>query len=212
MDNMETNLDIDAEKKILGTSIIQDPFNFDQQRKNMLEQMGALQNTNIVPNIVKAAPPPEVEPYKSKISELPPPVQQPNTSKENLSEPDKQIKAVKDFMFDKIQDIMPAVVNTTPTISNIQSNKESNSVVDTEKIKNNLENVNILQNNSKVSDQFKQNILKMITDIGESMQELDERTTRPEPKDPFEERITLRPTNLIFEDRKIKMSETPYWA
>ena len=48
--------------------------------------------------------------------------------------------------------------------------------------------------------------------IHDALKELENRVNTPKPSDSYEERVTMNPNNLIFDDRKQSMSEYPHWS
>lgn len=64
---------------------------------------------------------------------------------------------------------------------------------------------------------FEVNTLKfsmnsLASNVGSALKDLETRVNEPAKSDQFEERITINPSNLIFEDRKTEAFQKPKWA
>ena len=58
---------------------------------------------------------------------------------------------------------------------------------------------------------LEKNLNSVSTDLVNAYKKINEAFAKPEPQDMFEERPTVLPTNLIFDDRVNKTMEAPLW-
>lgn len=75
----------------------------------------------------------------------------------------------------------------------------------------NIKNISLASNSNELNS-MKASLNDSTKHIHNVLKELESRVNAPKPSDSYEERVTINPNNLIFNDRKQTMSEYPHWS
>jgi hypothetical protein len=202
------SVDVEAEKKVLGAAITPK-----EKLKSQTKTVG-----------------PKSEPLPKSKAKFPTPTPkqkpEPKADKKKTNVDDSKVKKAKINQLNPVQEKidkfeaikidLQSKIESPDIQKTVQARlNESTKNIKTEKAASTLSNVSQMVNSNQAHssqiNKMRQDLNKFSSTVAESLKKLEDKGNLPQPKDNYEERVTITPQNLIFYNRSNKMSAYPKW-